>query len=400
MLASIIKAPSLFKKYIIEIHSELYDELYNAFSLHKNVLSSFSDLFATNELKAYQPKSFYILKRFEKYLHCYDITHSPQDHDFDSDDQQDYLYEFWTEGDHCEEFLAFNTQLLDAVESSKMMLSKEQDRIIDIFHTHFGTGSSKTRPIIIELGEVLHEGKIHLAPTCEISLENTSIRFVNNSQFADKELERIKIALDRLKAYFKQGLAKFELLTSTIVPLHQEGIVSYSLEDLPSVSCINISERDDIDLLDDLLHENGHHHMNFYLRDFELIYEDDEEIYYSPWRRALRPIRGLYHAVFTFYFAEELFYNLIINNIELTDEERIKVESRFCQEYLMIDLCKKQIDTAINDEKISKQGIKLIQEIFTLHDEHSELFSNLSKNHDKELGKIKSDAKGLTGQEN
>lgn len=400
MLAPISKAPSLFKKYILEIHDELYQSLANAFEQHKNILAPFGQLFENNKLKSYHPKSFYILKRFEKYLHCYDITHSPQDHNFDSDDQQDFLYEFWTEGDHCEEFLAFNTQLLDAVESSKHMLEREQNRIVDIFHTHFSFDSQIKRPVITELGEVEINGKIQLAPVTKLKLENTTIDFISNSQLANQELERTTKAFERLKKHFPQGLAKFELLTSTIVPLHQEGIVSYSLEDLPSVSCINISKRDDIDLLDDLLHENGHHHMNFYLRDFELIYEDDEEIYYSPWRRALRPIRGLYHAVFTFYFAEELFYNLIINNIELTDEERIKVESRFCQEFLMIDLCKKQINIAINDEKISKQGIKLIQEIFTLHDEHSELFSNLSKNHDKELEKIKSDAKGLTGQEN
>jgi len=82
------------------------------------------------------------------------------------------------------------------------------------------------------------------------------------------------------------------------------------MQSLPGYSSLNMFDRDQIDLMDDLLHENGHHYLNTFLNHQDLINEDDDKIYYSPWRKALRPVRGIYHATFTFFWALELFYQL------------------------------------------------------------------------------------------
>ena len=63
------------------------------------------------------------------------------------------------------------------------------------------------------------------------------------------------------------------------VILVKENVVSYSMQNLPKYSFINIFDRDDIDLIDDFIHENGHHILNSILCSSELIIEDDDKIF-------------------------------------------------------------------------------------------------------------------------
>jgi HEXXH motif-containing protein len=100
-------------------------------------------------------------------------------------------------------------------------------------------------------------------------------------------------------------------LTSRIIPLRAKGVVSFSYRHQPGLSFINCFDRDDLDLIDDLIHENGHHHLNLLLRKY-VLYRDDrnQEIFYSPWRRSLRPLRGILHATFTFTMGALLFERL------------------------------------------------------------------------------------------
>ena len=66
-----------------------------------------------------------------------------------------------------------------------------------------------------------------------------------------------------------------------------------------------------LDLIDDLIHENSHHHLNLLLRK-HVMYRGDhnQQIFYSPWRRSLRPLRGILHATFTFTMGALLFQRL------------------------------------------------------------------------------------------
>jgi HEXXH motif-containing protein len=60
-----------------------------------------------------------------------------------------------------------------------------------------------------------------------------------------------------------------------------------------------------------MIHENSHHHLNLLLRK-QILYHGDrnQQIFYSPWRRSLRPLRGILHAAFTFTIGAMLFERL------------------------------------------------------------------------------------------
>jgi len=122
---------------------------------------------------------------------------------------------------------------------------------------------------------------------------------------------RMQRALSVIESAWPEGHQLLMLLTSRIVPLKAAGVVSFSYRHRPGLSMINCFDRDRLDLIDDLIHENSHHHLNLLLRK-DVLYKNDhnQEIFYSPWRRSLRPIHGILHATFTFTMGALLFERL------------------------------------------------------------------------------------------
>ena len=126
-----------------------------------------------------------------------------------------------------------------------------------------------------------------------------------------KQVMRIARAWTTIREAWPEGHAVLELLTSRIVPLQAKGVVSFSYRHRPGLSFINCFDRDNLDLIDDLIHENSHHHLNLLLRKHVMYHGDrNQQIFYSPWRRSLRPIRGILHATFTFTMGALLFERL------------------------------------------------------------------------------------------
>jgi HEXXH motif-containing protein len=126
-----------------------------------------------------------------------------------------------------------------------------------------------------------------------------------------RQVARINRAWQTLRSAWPEGHALLELLTSRVVPLHAPGVVSFSYRHRPGLSFINCFDRDNLDLIDDLIHENSHHHLNLLLRKHVLYHHDrNQQIFYSPWRRSLRPLRGILHATFTFTMGALLFARL------------------------------------------------------------------------------------------
>ncbi len=122
---------------------------------------------------------------------------------------------------------------------------------------------------------------------------------------------RIERACTAIQQAWPEGYELLRLLTSRIVPLKAKGVVSFSYRHRPGLSFINCFDRDDLDLIDDLIHENSHHHLNLLLRKHVMYHGDrNRGIFYSPWRRSLRPIRGMLHATFTFTMGAMLFERL------------------------------------------------------------------------------------------
>jgi hypothetical protein len=131
---------------------------------------------------------------------------------------------------------------------------------------------------------------------------------------------------------------------------------------------INLFHRDFVDLMDDLLHENGHHHLNYYLNLGKLIDEPIDQIYYSPWRRTLRPLRGVYHAYFTFFWAFKLFADLSkakeVDSIFylFSKPEKEKIIWRAVEEFHMLNFTFKELKWAKKQGLIRQTGWQLIQE--------------------------------------
>jgi len=151
-------------------------------------------------------------------------------------------------------------------------------------------------------------GTLTLGPTLEYGRRRIPQRVRPTSPAVTK---RIQQALSVVKGAWPIGDELLTVLTSRIIPLRAKGVVSFSYRHQPGLSFINCFDRDDLDLIDDLIHENGHHHLNLLLRKY-VLYRDDrnQEIFYSPWRRSLRPLRGILHATFTFTMGALLFERL------------------------------------------------------------------------------------------
>ena len=122
---------------------------------------------------------------------------------------------------------------------------------------------------------------------------------------------RLGAALDLVRRAWKEAAAEICIHTRVVVPVQERGVVSYSLPDRPGTSSINVEGKDRVQLADDLLHETAHHRLHSLEEIAPLHRDEDEAVYYSPWRRALRPLHGILHATYTFAFRAELFRRML-----------------------------------------------------------------------------------------
>lgn len=152
------------------------------------------------------------------------------------------------------------------------------------------------------------DGALSLGPTLVYGKEKTPMAVRPTRPEVATRMQR---ALSVIESAWPEGDRLLVLLTSRIVPLKASGVVSFSYRHRPGLSVINCFDRDRLDLIDDLIHENSHHHLNLLLRK-DVLYQNDhnQEMFYSPWRRSLRPLRGILHATFTFTMGAMLFERL------------------------------------------------------------------------------------------
>ena len=164
-----------------------------------------------------------------------------------------------------------------------------------------------TRQVAVTALET-HRGPVTVGPTLVYGTDRQP-RTVSHTE--EDRVERIRRAWRTIQEAWPEGHAVLALLTSRIVPLKAKGVVSFSYRHRPGLSFINCFDRDNLDLIDDLIHENSHHHFNLLLRKHIMHHGDhNQQIFYSPWRRSLRPLRGILHATFTFTIGAMLFERL------------------------------------------------------------------------------------------
>lgn len=384
-------------------------------------LEQLNDIIHDEAFDRYTDLNFYWLNLVDNLIYVIQLHEELLGEDeIDSDELsalEDELFEFWNDSELAESFLNFTQDGLLVIEASNNLIPLLENQIISFYIVHINTalqefsdplmyqiipelGDSekrifitskhlnvdlKTKPATYPVIPLLEVGINEKAFAVEINdkkevlkissdfikdlkVNNKSLFVIPQCEDGEKKLEEFKKnilkALNNIQTASPLLLDTFTSFTHTIIPVNEAGIVSYSMQSLPGYSCINMFDRDQIDLMDDLLHENGHHYLNVYLNHVELIEEDDDEIYYSPWRKALRPIRGIYHAVLTFYWAMELFANLnkaiATGALTFTKVETIKIKKRFLEEYFMLDYCRLDLKHAFKNKKVNKDGMVLV----------------------------------------
>lgn len=382
------------KQDLSDIFLDDLEEVIESYQNNKKILSKFSLVFEDNLglLKSFTGFNYYWLDRFLKFLEIYDITHfhkaeTPEDIELHSE----AIIDYWTSGEFQKSFLDEGPDE-NILKLSEKYLKLEEKQLINMFKVHALNQQAPSDYLpIYELGD-LKSSKAQVQVV-------EGFNFHKMCKKDDQQVQRLEWAIKMLKEKHSEGYKRLQAFTTDIISTDEAGVVSYSMQQLPGHSILNLYDRDDVDLLDDLLHENGHHHLNYYLNQEGLIYEDDEKIFYSPWRQALRPIRGIYHAVNTFFYALDLF-SVLCNDIEgFTNEQQDKIRYRFCEEYLMLNYCIQDLHFAFYDDKITERGNDLINEIIdSITDreaQYEDVYYLLNQNNKQQVDELKNTLKDM-----
>lgn len=287
-------------------------------------------------------------------------------------EQEEVVFEKWNNSEFADYFLK-NLNLGN-------YLGKASFKTLEIFDRHLVTFAnrhllriskiSKAYRVQTSLGEFTKNKKIIRLLETTLHLEGKELKLMTSSLKEMKDFSlKIEIALKVIRKFSPSSWERFSAFSEVIIPIKQKELVSYSHQDLPGYSMINLYHRDFVDLMDDLLHENGHHHLNYYLNLNTLIDEPLENIYFSPWRRTLRPLRGIYHAYFTFFWAFKLFADLAKSK-ELdsiwylfSSKEKEKIFWRAVEEFHMLNFTFQELKLARKNQLIHATGWKLIEEL-------------------------------------
>lgn len=350
------------------------------------------------EQKSFHPIAFFWLTQVETYLHYSKLTTQLKTSTTGWSKAEEKLFDLWSQSEYAKIFLSLvNKEEKIKIASNKtLLLFKEH--LLGFATKHFKIKTKKAKySSMFELGDFKQKSEIYFVDLGEKAIEFQTWDLVN----APKHLDKIVSSLSAIKTYSPASYARFKHFTRRIIPIAQKELVSYSLQQLPGYSYINLYHRDSIDLLDDLLHENGHHHLNVYLNQKNLIQEPQHPLYYSPWRRSPRPLRGIYHAYFTFFWAYQLYFDLaqaqLKNELNLTwklnNTEKQKIYFRCVEEFLMLDYSFVDLMSPYKQGLINKTGLVLIQDLqkdLRIHKKLVLTFTKkLDKNHAKQIAELR-----------
>jgi predicted DNA-binding protein YlxM (UPF0122 family) len=304
-------------------------------------------------------------------LFVYFNQHKPDLGKFDFGPLEEEVFEKWNNSEFADHFLKSLNKGNYLGKASLDTLNVFDKHLVSFGERHILKNDKLSRAYRIQssLGEFKKGDTVSRLLETTLHLEGKDLRLMTKSLKEMKYFShRIEIALKIIKKFSPTSWDRFVAFTEVIVPIKEPQLVSYSHQDLPGFSMINLYHRDFVDLMDDLLHENGHHHLNYYLNLSKLIDEPVDSIYYSPWRRTLRPVRGVYHAYFTFFWAFKLFADLAsareVDSIWylFSEAEKEKIFWRVIEEYYMLDYTFSELKWARKKGLINQAGWDLIDE--------------------------------------
>ncbi|MDD4974505.1 MAG: hypothetical protein PHY93_09165, partial [Bacteriovorax sp.] len=290
-------------------------------------LDQLSDILEDECFDKYSPLKFYWLNLVDNIVYIIQLHEELLiEEDVDTDELteiEDELFNFWNESELAESFLNFLNDGSPIIEASNNLLPLLENQIISFYVLHLSLYQQEFDDALMyqtipELGD--YEKKFYLGDdhrkvflnktpetfpslplrfispeqkvlSIEINdkamtlpIETTPVSLVvdelnlfilPNSESGEKRIEEFKKNISKALANIKKVAphlyTTFKSFTHTIVPVDEKGIVSYSMQSLPGYSSINMYDRDQLDLMDDLLHENGHHYLNTFLNNQDLI---------------------------------------------------------------------------------------------------------------------------------
>lgn len=318
--------------------------------------------------------------------------------------QEELIFDIWNNSEFADVFLKSLNKGKSVQDASRSTLKIFEQHLLTLGKRHIEKidAFSKSYRIQLVLGERLRKGKISPLLSTTLHLEGKDLDLMTSS-LKDMNVfsQRIDLALKLIRKYSFSSWERFTAFTDVIIPIKDKEFVSYSHQEFPCVSMINLYDRDFIDLIDDLLHENGHHHLNHYLNLEKLIDEPQDLIYYSPWRRSQRPLRGIYHAYFTFFWAFKLFSDMASSDLDniwykFSPLEKEKILWRAVEEFHMLNYSFVDLQWAKKQGLISETGWSIVQ---SQNRELQKFKSKVSgwekkiKTQRKELQKLKSELK-------
>jgi hypothetical protein len=322
-----------------------------------------------SELNNFSPLNWHFVQQLKTFT--YFCSKSPLFGKSDFGPEEEELFEKWNNSEFAGDFLR---------ELNKgSYLGKASQKTLRLYDQHLEAFANKhilkiNKPskgyrVQTSLGEIQRGDKITQLLKTTLHFEGKDLDLLTGSLGEMKKISpRIETALKVIKKHSPSSWERFVAFSEVIIPIKEKELVSYSHQDLPGYSMINLYHRDFVDLMDDLLHENGHHHLNYYLNLGKLIDEPVDTIYYSPWRRTLRPLRGIYHAYFTFFWAFKLFADL--NKTQDVDsifyvfnkEQKEKMIWRAVEEFHMLNFTFQDLKWAHKNGLINERGWSLVQE--------------------------------------
>lgn len=311
---------------------------------------------------------WYWLQNAVLYIDQEQRTHSlPTDEDWSEVHEE--LFEAWNKSEHAKTLLKLLNKGQDLKTGSALTLAVLKAQLIDLAVRHFGL-KGKPAPNHQKQFELGEFGKASQTFTIDLTYDRTVLFHTWDNKNSKKHVSAIQQALGIIKSVSPDCFELFCRFTRSITPIKQKEFVSYSLQSLPGHSFINFYHRDDLDLLDDLTHENGHHLLNLFLIQHNPLDEKSSALFYSPWRETLRPVRGIYHAHCTFFFALKLYHDLnvaldagtLTEICKLTKKQEMKIRVRYLEEWLMLESSARALSQAAQKKLISPLGVELLNE--------------------------------------
>ena len=375
-----------YHKHLGELKTTSPSHIAHWLSSHQSEINIFSNL---NWLFVTQIQNYFFFKQFDLNLGKYDFGET-----------EELVFERWNQSEFADVFLKNLNRGQRLGKANQETLKLYDQHLVAFGNRHIlkiQKISKHYRPQT-SLGDTIRGKNLSRLLETTLHIDGKELRLMTSTLKEMKDFsQKIEVALKVIKKHSPTSWDRFKAFTEVIIPIKQQELVSYSHQDLPGYSMINLYHRDFVDLMDDLLHENGHHHLNYYLNLGKLIDEPIDNIYYSPWRRTLRPLRGVYHAYFTFFWAFKLFADLArakdVDSIWYVfgNKEKEKIYWRAVEEFHMLNYTYNELKWAKNQGLIHQTGWKLIEE------QHQELtkFKRYIPLWEKKLGGYKKDLKDL-----